>query len=62
MEKLSRAEREALLIKGAKEEKDVMFYATTPVNQGSGAKESFQRALSIRRFETLLLAAPGNSQ
>jgi hypothetical protein len=32
VEKLSGAEREALLIKGAKEEKEVMFYATTPVN------------------------------
>ena len=32
VEKLSRAEREALLIKGAKEEKEIMFYATTPVN------------------------------
>ena len=41
VEKLSRAEREALLIKGAKEEKDVMFYATTPVNQVAVLKKAF---------------------
>lgn len=41
VEKLSRAEREALLIKGAKEEKEIMFYATTPVNQVAVLKKAF---------------------
>src|SRR6187549_208475 len=41
VEKLSRAEREALLVKGAKDEKDVMFYATTPVNQVAVLKKYF---------------------
>lgn len=41
VEKLNRAEREALLIKGAKEEKEVMFYATTPVNQVAVLKKAF---------------------
>jgi hypothetical protein len=39
---MSRSDREALLVKGAKQEKEVM------------------RALSVRRSETLLLAASGN--
>src|SRR4051794_18529275 len=30
---MNRSEREALLVKGARQEKEVMFYATTPVNQ-----------------------------
>ena len=41
VEKMSRAEREAFLIKGAREEKDVMFYATTPVNQVAVLKKYF---------------------
>src|SRR5688500_8088842 len=41
VEKLSRDEREALLIKGAKEEKEIMFYATTPVNQVAVLKKTF---------------------
>jgi iron(III) transport system substrate-binding protein len=41
VEKLSRTEREALFIKGAKEEKEVMFYATTPVNQVAVLKKAF---------------------
>jgi hypothetical protein len=41
VEKMSGAEREALLIKGAKEEKEVMFYATTPVNQVAVLKKAF---------------------
>ena len=41
VEKLSRAEREALLVKGAKDEKEVMFYATTPVNQVAVLKKAF---------------------
>jgi iron(III) transport system substrate-binding protein len=41
VEKMSRAEREVFLVKGAKEEKDVMFYATTPVNQVAVLKKYF---------------------
>ena len=41
VEKLSRAEREALLIRGATEEKEIMFYATTPVNQVAVLKKAF---------------------
>jgi iron(III) transport system substrate-binding protein len=41
VEKMSRAEREAFLIKGAREEKEVMFYATTPVNQVAVLKKYF---------------------
>ena len=41
VEKMSRAEREAFLIKGARDEKDVMFYATTPVNQVAVLKKYF---------------------
>ena len=41
VEKMGRAEREAFLIKGAREEKDVMFYATTPVNQVAVLKKYF---------------------
>lgn len=41
VEKMNRAEREAFLIKGAREEKDVMFYATTPVNQVAVLKKYF---------------------
>ena len=45
VEKMSRAEREAFLIKGAREEKDVMFYATTPVNQVAGSRSISARAI-----------------
>lgn len=41
VEKMSRAEREAFLAKGARDEKDVMFYATTPVNQVAVLKKYF---------------------
>ena len=41
VEKMGRSEREAFLVKGAKEEKDVMFYATTPVNQVAVLKKAF---------------------
>ena len=41
VEKMTRTEREALLIKGAKEEKEVMFYGTTPVNQVAVLKKAF---------------------
>jgi len=38
---MSRTEREALLVKGAKEEKEVMFYGTTPVTQVAVLRKSF---------------------
>jgi iron(III) transport system substrate-binding protein len=41
VETMGRAEREALLVKGAKEEKEVMFYGTTPVNQLAVLKKAF---------------------
>ena len=41
VENMNRSEREALLIKGAKEEKEVMFYGTTPVNQVAVLKKAF---------------------
>lgn len=41
VENLGRIEREALLVKGAKEEKEVMFYGTTPVNQLAVLKKAF---------------------
>ncbi len=41
VEKMNRAEREALLIKGAKEEKELMFYATTPVTQVAVLRKHF---------------------
>ncbi len=41
VEKMSRAEREAFLVKGAREEKDVMFYATTPVTQVAVLRKHF---------------------
>src|ERR1043166_8001993 len=41
VEKMNRSEREALLMKGAKQEKEVMFYATTPVNQVAVLKKYF---------------------
>ena len=41
VENMSRTEREALLIKGAKEEKEVMFYGTTPVTQVAVLRKSF---------------------
>jgi len=41
VEKMSRAEREAFLVKGAREEKDIMFYATTPVTQVAVLKKYF---------------------
>jgi iron(III) transport system substrate-binding protein len=41
VEKMNRSEREALLVKGAKAEKEIMFYATTPVNQVAVLKKHF---------------------
>src|SRR5512147_986722 len=41
VETMGRAEREALLVKGAKEDKEVMFYGTTPVNQLAVLKKAF---------------------
>jgi iron(III) transport system substrate-binding protein len=41
VENMSRTEREALLIKGAKEEKEVMFYGTTSVSQVAVLRKSF---------------------
>src|SRR5437660_10960436 len=41
VENMNRSEREALLIKGAKEEQEVMFYGTTPVNQVADLKKDF---------------------
>lgn len=41
VEHMGRVEREALLVKGAKEEKEVMFYGTTPVNQLAVLKKAF---------------------
>ncbi len=41
VENMSRAEREALLVRGAKEEKEVMFYGTTPVTQVAVLRKSF---------------------
>ena len=41
VENMSRTDREALLIKGAKEEKEVMFYGTTPVTQVAVLRKSF---------------------
>jgi len=38
---MGRGEREALLVQGAKEEKEVMFYGTTPVNQLAVLKKAF---------------------
>ena len=38
---LERSEREALLIKGAREEKEVLFYGTTPVTQVAVLRKSF---------------------
>ena len=38
---MGRREREALLIKGAKEEKEVMFYGTTSVSQVAVLRKSF---------------------
>lgn len=41
VEKMNRSEREAFLVKGAKQEKEVMFYATTPVNQVAVLRKYF---------------------
>ena len=41
VENMSRTERETLLIKGAREEKEVMFYGTTPVTQVAVLRKSF---------------------
>jgi len=41
VQSISRTEREALLIKGAKEEKEVMFYGTTPVTQVAVLRKAF---------------------
>lgn len=41
VEHMGRVEREALLVKGAKEEKQVVFYGTTPVNQVAVLKKAF---------------------
>jgi iron(III) transport system substrate-binding protein len=41
VEKMNRAQREAFLANGAKQEKEVMFYATTPVNQVAVLKKYF---------------------
>ena len=41
VENMSRTDREALLIKGAREEKEVMFYGTTPVTQVAVLRKSF---------------------
>ena len=38
---MSRTDREALLVKGAREEKEVMFYGTTPVTQVAVLRKSF---------------------
>ena len=62
VEKLSRAQREALLIKGAKEEKEIMFYATTPVNQVAVLKKAFSARYPFVDLKHYYWAAPGNSQ
>ena len=41
VDSMSRPEREALLIKGARDEKEVMFYGTTPVTQVAVLRKSF---------------------
>lgn len=41
VEKMYRAEREAFLVKGAKAEKEIMFYATTPVTQVAVLRKHF---------------------
>ena len=41
VENMSRTDRETLLIKGAKEEKEVMFYGTTSVSQVAVLRKSF---------------------
>jgi iron(III) transport system substrate-binding protein len=41
VEKMNRAEREAFLVKGAKAEKEIMFYATTPVTQVAVLRKHF---------------------
>ena len=41
VESMNRSEREALLIKGAREEKEVLFYGTTPVAQVAVLRKSF---------------------
>ena len=41
VESTNRSEREALLIKGAREEKEVLFYGTTPVAQVAVLRKSF---------------------
>jgi hypothetical protein len=51
VENMSRTEREALLIKGAREEREVMFYGTTPGTHFAVLRKSFKRALSICRTE-----------
>ena len=61
VENMSRTDREALLIKGAKEEKEVMFYGTTPVTQVAVLRKSFN-ARSICRTEAFLRRASGCSQ
>src|ERR1044071_7823552 len=40
-DKMNRSQREAFLVNGAKQEKEVMFYATTPVNQVAVLKKYF---------------------
>lgn len=41
VQNMGRVEREVLLVKGAKEEKEAMFYGTTPVNQLAVLKKAF---------------------
>jgi iron(III) transport system substrate-binding protein len=41
VEKMNRSEREAFLINGAKAEKEIMFYATTPVTQVAVLRKHF---------------------
>lgn len=53
VENMSRTEREAFLIKGAKEEKEVMFYGTTPVTQVAVLRKSFNARypfVELKRF------------
>ena len=47
VENMSRTEREALLIKGAKDEKEVMFYGTTSVSQVAVLRKASTPAIRL---------------
>src|SRR5207247_3415192 len=53
VENMNRSEREALLIKGAKEEIVVMFYGTTPVNQVAVLKTAFSASYPFSDLKRL---------